>query len=148
MDLLNNIKEKIHDMYMKKKYPDYENNEYNDDNLKFIWGVKSHDDFTSTSANIWTVNDLDIVYDRDTEVYLLGLETIYYFENGYKGEIEYLEELLDKFTKFVEENNYILSSDAIHISYAESSEPWKADSIAELYYRFKIFVNGYKSLYE
>ena len=142
------IKEKIHTANMKRKYPDYKDDCYNYDNLKFIWGVKSHDDFTSTSANIWTMNDLEITYDRDTKEYLLGIETIYHFENGYKGEIEYLEGLLDKFTEFVEERGCMVPNVRIHLGYVESLEPWRAETISELYLRFKVFVKGYQALYE
>lgn len=44
----------------KKKYPDYIDDEYNCGNLKFIWGIKSYDDMSSSDANMWTMNDIDI----------------------------------------------------------------------------------------
>ena len=133
---------------MKQKYPDYKDDCYNYDNLKFIWGVKSCDDISKSSANIWTMNDLEITYDRDTGEYLLGIETIYHFKDGYKGEVKYLENLLDKFAKFVEEKGYAVPSDKIHLGYIESSAPWRAETISELYLRFNVFVNGYKTLYK
>lgn len=133
---------------MKHKYPDYIEDEYNYGDLKFIWGIKSWDDLNSKDANLYTMNDLDIIYDRDKKEYILGIETIYSFDNGNKGEIRYLEGLLDKFTKYMHENEYTTTQDKLCLTCVESSEPWRAETISELYIRFKIFVNGYKSVFE
>lgn len=140
------IQSRIKNFYLKRRYPDYENNEYNCDELKFIWGIKSWDDIMSGEATLFTMNDLDIVYDRERDEYLLGIETIYSFAEGNKGEIRYLEGLLDKFTEFAEEKGYISAADKHCLRCIESNEPWRAKTISELYIRFKIFVNGYKSV--
>ena len=132
---------------MKQKYPDYIEDEYNYGDLKFIWGVKSWDDLTSKDANLYTMNDLDIIYDRDKKEYMLGIESIYSFDNGNEGEIKYLESLLDKFTKYIRENEYTTTQDKMCLTCIESSEPWRAETISELYIRFKIFVNGFKLVF-
>ena len=142
-----NVHAKIFDRKMKKKYPDYEDNEYNYGYTKFIWGVKSWDDITSKDANLYTMNDLAIVYNRKSEEYELELETIYHFSDGRKGEIKYLDELLNKFTDFVIAENYVIPEDKLALWWIEDNEPWKADTISELYIKFKVFVNGYKSLF-
>ena len=131
---------------MKRKYPDYIEDEYNYGDLKFIWGVKSWDDLTSKDANLYTMNDLDIIYNRDKKEYMLGIETIYSFDNGKDGEIKYLEGLLDKFTEYMQERG-CTTSDKISLCCIESSDPWKAETIPELYIRFKIFVNGFRSVF-
>lgn len=92
------------------------------------------------------MNDLDIVYDRERNEYLLEIETVYSFAKGNKGEIRYLEGLLDKFTEFVQEKGHISTEDKSCLRCIESTEPWRANTISELYIRFKIFVNGYKSV--
>lgn len=78
---------------------------------------------------------------------MLGIETIYSFDTGNEGEIKYLEGLLDKFTEYMHENEYITTQDKICLTCIESSEPWRAETISELYIRFKIFVNGYRSVF-
>lgn len=140
------IHTKLYDRKMMKKYPDYKDDEYNCGDLKFIWGIKSWDDLTSKDANLYSMNDLDIVYDREKKEYMLGIETIYTFDDK-EDEIKYLEGLLDKFTEYVRENKYITNQDKMCLTYIESSEPWRAETISELYIRFKIFVNGFKSVF-
>lgn len=126
---------------IKKIYTDN-----SDEDLEFIWGIKSWDDLTSSEANLYTMNDLDIVYDRKRNEYMLGIETVYLFADGNNGEIKYLEHLLEKFTEFARENNYISSDDKFCLRCIESVDPWRANTIAELYIRFKVFVQGYKSV--
>ena len=70
-----NVHAKIFDRKMKKKYPDYEDNEYNYGYTKFIWGVKSWDDITSKDANLYTMNDLAIVYNRKYYIFSDCLES-------------------------------------------------------------------------
>ena len=90
----------------KKLYPDYVDDEYNCGNLKFIWGVTSWDDLTGKDAFLHTMNDIDIIYDRDTKLYNLSIETIYMFEgNKEEEEYKYLRYLLDKFSKYMDDNN-------------------------------------------
>ncbi len=141
------LRSKLYAYKMKRKYPDYIEDEYNYGDLKFIWGVKSWDDLTSKDANLYTMNDLDIIYDREEKEYMLGIETIYSFDNGNEGEIKYLEGLLDKFAEYMNENEYTTTQDKLCLTCIESSEPWRAETISELYIRFKIFVDGYKSVF-
>lgn len=143
---MNNILDKIYTAFMQRKYPDWEDNEYNCGDLKFIWGVKSPDDITSTSANIYTMNDIDVMYSRKSGLYMLSIETAYMFDDGKRGEVAYLCDLLDKFTEFMNKHNYstnvnyALWMDVPHIN-------MNAESIPELYTQFRIFVEGYKAVY-
>lgn len=140
------IKHKNHNAKMKRKYPDWEDNEYNIDALKFIWGVKSWDDPTNAMASLRTMNDIEIDYDRTCEKYILSLETIYYFNNGKNGEVKYLNSLLSAFTKFMIQNDYDLNAPYDFLR-TQSTDMWEAESIPELYTKFKIFVEGYKAIY-
>ena len=127
-----------------KKYADYEHNEYNYFDLKFIWGEVSCDNLNGSEANLYTLNDIDIVYNRKTKKYMLGIETVYYFEDK-REEVEYLEMLLVQLHKFMIENCY-----DTNYEYSLWHSPHlitEADSIPELYTNFKLFVAGYKLLY-
>lgn len=140
------IRYKIQDSIMKHKYPDWEDNEYNFDNLKFIWGIKSWDDLSSCDANLYTMNDIEILYDRDTKEYALDIETIYQFKDGKDGEVKYLDGLLNAFTKYMEENNLDMD-EPFGFWNCQPNNFWRAKSIPELYTSFRLFVEGYKSLY-
>ena len=113
------IRDKIKHFKFKNTYSDNIGEENDYDDLEFVWGIKSWDDITSTEANLYTMNDLDIVYDRIRNEYMLGIETVYLFADGNNGEIKYLEHLLEKFTEFARENNYISSDDAAYRKTAE-----------------------------
>lgn len=124
----------------KKKYPDYIDDEYNCGNLKFIWGIKSWDDLSASDANMYTMNDIDIYYDRDTKQYSLGVETIYMFDDT-QAECSYYNSLLESFTKYMKENG--LSTEQNYCAFCSGLDlSLKADSIEELYTRFKIAVTG------
>ena len=129
-------------------YSDYIDDEYNEGSLKFIWGAKSWDDLSSNNANLHTMNDIDIVYDRDTKKYLLGIETAYMFdENRKENECRYLKQLLNTFTRFMDDNNYSKDYD-ICLFMKDTSTSTTADSIEELYANYKIYVDGYCNFYE
>lgn len=124
----------------KKKYPDYIDDEYNCGNLKFIWGIKSYDDMSSSDANMWTMNDIDICYDRDTNEYMLGIETVYIFKDTF-AECEYYDRLLKSFNKYMQDNG--LDTEQNYCTFLSNLDlSLKANSIEELYTRFKIIVTG------
>ena len=129
----------------KKKYPDYVDDEYNRGNLKFIWGIKSYDDMSSSYANMWTMNDIEIVYDRDTKQYMLGIETSYLFDD-IQADCEYYKRLLDYFTQYMNDNR--LSTEPHYCPFfANLDMRFEADSIEELYTRFKIVVTGFYNIF-
>ena len=136
-------KEKIR---CQKMYSDWKDDEYNCGPLKFIWGIKSADDFTSNGANFYTMNDINISYNRDTHKYLLDLETIYQFNNVKEKKI-YLENLLDEFREYLYRENFFEVNFDPHLLYLyNNGEMFVADSLTELYYKFRIFVEGFKNL--
>jgi len=152
-DIFGKVKNYFHNIHIKKlqkKYPDFkEENEYDDGYYKFIWGVKSWDDLTGKDSCLYTVNDIDITYNRDTKLYYLGIETAYSFrdENQKRGECKYFKKLLDAFTKFMDDNGY---SKEFQYGFFCNQPPIinsSADSIEELYFNFKVFVDGYCKFY-
>lgn len=114
----------------------------------FIWGIRSNDDFSGNETGLFTLNDFAILYDKEIHKYYMEIETIYNFANGQKGELVYLKNILNQFEQWLEENNYDLKGDVI-LNYHTVFQGWNAcdktgyDSILELYYHFKIMVEGY-----
>ena len=92
----------MNDYYMNENYYI---DEYETQDMKFIWGIKSYDDLTSLDANIHSLNYIDLIYHKDENKYSLNIETIYLFDEE-EHKLGYLKSLLEDFTKFMKENNY------------------------------------------
>ena len=130
----------------KKLYSDWEDNEFNCGPLKFIWGVVSHDDLHSSTPSFYSMNDIDICYNRDTHKFLLGIETIYQF-NSFEDKSNYLKFLLTSFESYLKENHIFNINYDPHLLYIyNNGEMFIGDNLTELYYKFKIFVGGYVQL--
>lgn len=120
--------------------------------FKFIWGVPSDDDLDPNDLTIFSLTDFSIIYDIEEKKYFMSIETIYEFKNGREGEIAYLRYILEKFEKWLQDNNYDINS--IQPCYHTVFQKWgacdntKYDSILELYSHFKIMVEGYTILYK
>lgn len=118
---------------------------YDDENMQFIWGIKSWDDIISSGANLYTMNDIDLVYLKDKNKYVLGVETFYNFERE-EDELNYYKRLLDSFTKFMVDNEYDTSKRPFCVSVFAFNIDSEFDSIEDCYAMFKMLVNGYCSL--
>ena len=129
-----------------ENYNDENFDPYNIDNLQFIWGVKSWDELSSGEANLHTMNDIDIIYDTNTKLYSLDIETIYHFNGGKMGEVKYLNYLFEKFTEYMEKHN-LNKNEPYDFQAKEPHIILKAKSIPELYTSFRIFVAGYNAVY-
>lgn len=124
---------------------DYDSNNIDEDEaMKFIWGVKSWDDLTGADACLYTMNDTDIVYDKERKVYMLGIETAYLFKT-YGDECEYLKNCLNAFTKYMDDNR-LSKNEPYRLWMSNPCMNMEAETIEELYTNFKIFVNGFCSL--
>ena len=123
---------------MNKKYGDYT---LETDELKFIWGVTSWDDLSGSDANMYTMNDIDIVYDKKERKYFLGVETAYLFRD-YTAECQYLRKYLDAFTQYMDDQ-HLNTKEHFMLFMHNPCTTMEADSIEELYTNFKIFVDGY-----
>lgn len=144
LKILKNIYWKVYSIYFawqtKKDTKKYE------DTYEFIYGIKSYDDFSlGNEANLYTMNDLDIVYNKKTKKYIIGIETIYSFSNGRKGEQEYIKDLLNKFTEWMQSKGYDTNTYIPIYSAFNKNINSEFDSIEELYAYFKMLVNGFVS---
>ena len=150
LPIIKQVYDYISDKKMEKEMKEYEEyyiNENETQDMLYVWGIKSWDDLTpGTQANMYTMNDLSLIYDKDTNKYSLSVETIYMFkENGQYG---YMKSLLDEFTKWMEENNYNTSIEFnLHRVFTDGiSINTTYNSIEEAYAAFKMMVNGFCSL--
>lgn len=145
---IENIKTKIvwekEARYHEKMDKKYGNSALENDKIKFIWGIKSADDFCTGEVSLFTMNDIAIIYDKKKKQYVLEIETAYDFET-YEEECKYLQECLSVFTKYMEDNN--LRTDCyFKLFFHDPKTTLSAETIEELYINFKIFVEGFCNL--
>lgn len=134
-------KEEKYNEKMEEKYGDCS---LETDDFKFIWGIKSYDDLSCADACLYTMNDIDIIYDKKEKKYMLGIETAYMFKT-YSSECEYLRNCLKAFTKYMDDNG-LNKNEPFRLFMNNPCTNIVANSIEELYTNFKIFVNGYLTL--
>jgi hypothetical protein len=115
---------------------------YENEIIKFIWGVKSWDDLCDSDACLYTMNDIDLIYLKDQKKYILELETIFMFDKE-EHKIDYLESCLDAFTKFMVENGYNTEVKPHWWDVFGKGMNEHFDSIEECYGMFKMLVNAY-----
>lgn len=127
--------------YAKEMDKKYGNHLLEDDDIKFIWGIKSWDDLSSSDACIYTMNDIDIMYDKKKKEYMLSVETEYCFKS-YIDECDYLRNCLNAFTRYMNDNELDRNS-LYKLSWNKPCTSMVADSIEGLYTNFKIFVDGF-----
>ena len=130
--------------YNKKMDGKYGDCTLETDDIKFIWGIKSFDDLSSSNACLYTMNDIDLTYDKQKREYMLGIETAYMFDS-YDDECKYLSDCLKAFTKYMDDNG-LNKNEPFRLFMNNPCTNMVANSIEELYINFKIFVNGYLTL--
>lgn len=123
---------------MDKKYGNYS---LENDDIKFVWGVKSWDDLTGQDACFYTMNDIDITYNKKKKEYMLGIETAYCFKN-YADECKYLQDCLKAFTQYMDDNG-LSKEEPFRLFFNNPCTSMTAESIEELFTNFKIFVDGF-----
>lgn len=109
--------------------------------MEFIWGVKSWDDLTGADACLYTMNDIDIIYDKNKGAYMLGVETAYLFKT-YDDECKYLQNCLKAFTKYMDDNG-LRKNEPYRLWMSNPCTSMEAETIEELYTNFKVFVDGF-----
>lgn len=129
------------DKYLEEMDKKYGNYALETDDMKFIWGIKSWDDLTGKDACMYTMNDIDITYDKLKKEYMLGVETAYMFKT-YATECEYLQDCLKAFTKYMDDNG-LEKNRPYCLFMSNPCTSMVAESIEELYVNFKIFVDGF-----
>ena len=131
--------------YEDEWYEDEYDNPYENEIMKFIWGVKSWDDLTCSDACLYTMNDIDLLYLKDQKKYLFSIETIFQFDKE-EYKLNYLKRCLDTFTKFMVENGYDTEAKPHWWDVFGNGMNAHFDSIEECYAMFKMLVNAYCKL--
>lgn len=136
------IKDYVEDKKLEKDYISETETEF----TKFIWGIKSWDDLSGADANLYTMNDIDLIYLKNEDKYILGIETIYLF-NDKESTLKYLKIMLQAFTQYMERNNLKTTSTLSIIDIFTSGYNIKThfDTIEDCYNTFKLLVDGYCS---
>ena len=161
VSIFKKINNKKHKHYEQEKYNPYVSN-----NLVFIWGVKSQKDFTNNSVNIFTTNDIDVIYDIKTQRYIIEIDEAYAFDTLKDKQI-YFTKLFVLFEKWYESMGYDITkiSDMQlseneehkilrHINNIASYQEWnnyygcQSEDIFNLYIKFKFFIKEYNKLTE
>ncbi len=140
MGILNNIKNKIKNIGSVD--PEY------DAQIDFVWGVKSVSDYSEDTASAFTINDIAVYFDNNTNEYALFIETARCFENDKKDECRFLKRILREFTEWMEDEGYDTNKkyDFAFVA-TENLMKFVDTSIERIYARFKIFVAGFLSIY-
>lgn len=112
--------------------------------LKHVWGIKSYDDLSGHCCNLFTMNDFDLTYHKETEDYSISIETIYVFKKE-DGEKIYMQSILDSFTKWMDEQEYKTDYkfDLYKVFTYGNNINTHFKTIEECYANFKMLVNGY-----
>lgn len=135
-------KEEKYNTAMNKKYG---NCFLETDDFKFIWGLKSWYDLSSSDVNMFTMNDIDIIYDKQKKKYILGIETAFNFKN-YEADCEYLKGCLKAFTKYMDNNGLNKNKPYCLFMSNLGADMVTASTIEDLYTNFRILVNGFCTL--
>ena len=128
-------------------------NQYGDcenESIKLIFAILSGDEMVRRyGATLYTMNDLDVIYNKQTKKYIADVEAIYQWDDK-SGIIRYLQSLLNQFTKYMTDHNldtnYKISF--YDIFYGHIGIRCEADTIEELYTKFKFMVDGYCRMWE
>ena len=130
LEILDFVKTNGVQVDMEKVYEDYVNDH------EFIWGITMNSE--AKTANLFSMNDIDIIYDKDQEKYFLGIETLYQFDSLEKEQL-YIKYLFNGMTDFMKKNDYDTEvKTSIGYSIATGF-----DNIEELYASFRNHANGY-----
>ena len=140
---IGNVLDNINEKKLKRKYQNW-NFDYWIEDMEYVWGIKSWDDLSGSESNIHTMNDIEILYHHKEKEYSLDIETAFVF-TSLEAEKEYLNQLLDAFRYWMLENDKS-TNEKPRLFMSSPSITMKAETLPQLYYQFKIYVNGYNSL--
>jgi hypothetical protein len=142
----------------KKMYEDWKDDEFNCGANKFIFGVMSSvNNMLETpqdTPSFYTLNDLQVYYNRDNKKYLLDIEIGFESTIG-DSDIKYLTNLLKAFKSFIleyfnyeDEKSILLNTNKNTYKYIGNfnDDYWCSNDLLSLYNKLYIFVEGYKKL--
>lgn len=113
----------------------------------FIWGVVSLEEDFFLQAGKYSLNDIELLYNEDTQKYSFNIKTVYMFDNK-SAQYAYMQGLLNDFTKWMNEHYYdtTLELSLWNVFGNGISIKTEFNSIEEAYAAFKMMVTGFCSL--
>lgn len=81
-----------------RTYPDWKDDEYNDLDYKFIWGL-SHNPKAESYASFHTWNKAALIFDRRAKEYILELDTTFFDNEINAHYIRYINEIREAFNQ-------------------------------------------------
>ena len=131
--------QKLKSLYYKNQYQKQLQNI--SDTYEFIWGLSND----TNEADLFTMNNIDIVYNKKEKTYSIEIETGYLFTNGKTGEKTYIKNLFNKLTEWMIHKGYDINQE---ITLDEMFTQGKNinsefETIEELYAVFKCLVFGF-----
>ena len=137
---LHKIRVMIDDRKVNEYYESFSEDFKENDDVKFIFGIKAYNDLCGgVDANLLTMNDFDVIYNKKNHTYSWSVEYLYSFDT-IKGKKKYLKHLLEVFTKFMKEKGYDTNYDGFCGMFSNCTE---FDTLEECYANFKYCTNGY-----
>lgn len=113
-----------------------------EDGILFVWGIKSPDEESEEDADLYTKNDIDIVYNIYTDYFTLGIDTDYFFDSD-ADQKQYAADLLTELKHFMRntglDTHVLLSLDEM-TSYNLFSE---FEDLETLYAAARMILLGY-----
>ncbi len=113
-----------------------------EDGMLFVWGIKSPDEESEEDADIYTKNDIDIIYNIDTDYFSLGIDTDYFFDSD-ADQKQYAADLLTELKHFMRntglDTHVLLSLDEM-VNYNLYSE---FEDLETLYAAARMILLGY-----
>ena len=130
--------EEKHNKKMKRKYGDYT---LENDEIKFVWGIIGTGELSGKQPNLYTMNDIEIIYHKKEKRYYLDIETAYLFQTS-DEECRFLRNCLSYFSNFMDENG-LSKMKPYNLFMSRPDINMAAESLEELYTNFRLFVDGF-----
>jgi hypothetical protein len=111
-----------------------------DNGVYFIWGIKARDDFTDSEPNLFTLNDIDLIYDSNDGNFKLSIETAYHFED-IKHRNHYLLHLLNSLEEFMKDNGFP-TNEIYFFDFSNCKINLESNFISQVFAQFRVFVKG------
>jgi hypothetical protein len=104
-----------------------------------------YNQFSFFGKRTFTLNNIDIIYNKKEKTYSISVETIYQFRNGKNGERLYIKNLFNKLTEWMIHKGYDITKEVkLSDVFTEGQNiNTEFETIEDLYANFKYLVNGF-----
>lgn len=115
---------------------------YTNNDLEFVWGILSGGALDD-KASLYSLNDLDVTYNKIEKKYYLSIETIYKFKDD-RAKSLYIQDLYEQFTQYMYDCNLSVNKElSLADVLTDGTVLLETDDMETLYAQFKFLVKGY-----